>query len=105
MLLFTTFAVPYLLAFGEDIDPTKKLDGFQVFDLLLDVIFCVDIILSFCTAYSANGIYVTDLRQISRNYLTGWFWIDVPGSIPVDKIIAYSTPVDLKGVRGFLGIW
>ena len=30
MLLFTTFAVPYLLAFGEDIDPTKKLDGFQV---------------------------------------------------------------------------
>lgn len=30
MLLFTTFAVPYLLAFGEDIDPSKKLDGFQV---------------------------------------------------------------------------
>ena len=91
LLLFTTFAVPYMLAFGKETDKTKPLDSYEIFDLILDVLFCADIIVSFCTAYTAQGVYVTDLRLIARHYFAGWFWIDVPGSIPVDKIITYTT--------------
>ena len=79
LLLFTTFAVPFLLAFGEETDPTKPLNAYQIWDLILDAIFCFDILLSFCTAYASQGVYVTDLRLIAQNYLKGWFWIDVPG--------------------------
>jgi hypothetical protein len=31
------------------------------------------------------------MKLIARNYLSGWFWIDVPGSIPIDKIITYTS--------------
>jgi len=91
LLLFTTFAVPYMLAFGTEIDTSKALTAFQIWDLMLDIIFCLDIILSFCTAYASQGVYVTDMGQIAKHYLKGWFWIDVPGSIPVDKIITYTS--------------
>jgi hypothetical protein len=91
MLLFTTFAVPYLLAFGEEIDPTAPLNGYQIWDLILDVFFCIDIILSFCTSFVLKGVYVTDMSVIAKHYLCGWFLIDMPGSIPFDKIIVYAS--------------
>jgi hypothetical protein len=91
LLLFTTFAVPYLLAFGDEIDPTKPLDGYQIWDLLLDVFFCTDIVLSFCTSFVLKGVYVTDMTVIAKYYLCGWFLIDMPGSIPFDKIIIYTS--------------
>jgi len=91
LLLFTTFAVPYMLAFGEEIDKTQPLDVYQIFDLILDGLFCVDIVISFCTAYIHQGMYITSMPLIAKNYLAGWFWIDVPGSVPVDKIITYTT--------------
>jgi hypothetical protein len=90
-LLFTTFAVPYSLAFGDEIDPTKALDSYQIWDLILDILFCIDIILSFCTSFVLKGVYVTDMTVIAKNYLCGWFLIDMPGSIPFDKIIIYTS--------------
>lgn len=91
LLLFTTFAVPYMLAFGKEIDRTAPLAAYQIFDLILDGLFCVDIVISFCTAYIHQGVYITSMPSIAKNYLAGWFWIDVPGSIPVDKIITYTS--------------
>jgi hypothetical protein len=89
LLLFTTFAVPYLLAFGTEIDPHAPLDTFQIWDLALDVLFCIDIVLSFCTSFLRKGVYVTNMAVIAKSYLCGWFWIDMPGSVPFDKIIIY----------------
>lgn len=90
MLLFTTFAVPYLLAFGQEIDPIKPLNCYQIWDLILDCFF-MDMVLSFCTSFVLKGAYVTDMTIIARYYLCGWFMIDMPGSIPFDKIIIYTS--------------
>jgi Ca2+-binding EF-hand superfamily protein len=91
MLLFTTFAVPYNLAFLKETDKNEPLDSYQIFDLILDALFCVDILFSFCTAHVSKAVYVTDLKLIARHYLSKWFWIDAPGSIPLDKIVIYTT--------------
>jgi hypothetical protein len=91
LLLFTTFAVPFLLAFGGEVDPKAPLSAYDIFDLCLDVIFCVDIIVTFFTCIHLQGVYVTDLTTIAKDYLCGWFWIDMPGSIPFDKIIIYTS--------------
>ena len=88
LLLYTCFAVPVVLAFGGQIDPTVPLSAYDIWDLILDFIFCLDIILSFCTCYVAQGVCVNDLNKISKHYLLTWFAIDLPGSIPFDKIIA-----------------
>jgi hypothetical protein len=90
LLLYTCFAVPVLLAFGGSLDPNAPLSAYDIWDLVLDCIFCLDILLSFCTCYVAQGVYIKDLRQISKHYLMTWFAIDVPGSIPFDKIIVYA---------------
>jgi hypothetical protein len=91
LLLFTTFAVPYLLAFGQETDPHAHIKPYEIWDLGLDVLFCADIIFSFCTCIQVQGVYITDLTLIAKNYLGGWFWIDMPGSIPFDKIIIYTS--------------
>ncbi|EKX41175.1 hypothetical protein GUITHDRAFT_74855, partial [Guillardia theta CCMP2712] len=86
LLLYTTFAVPITLAFSSD-SISGQLSPYQVWDLCLDVIFCTDVLISFGTAYTHQGIYVTSMAKIARNYLKGWFWIDLPGSVPFDKIV------------------
>ena len=91
LLMFTTFAVPYNLAFIRERDKDEPLDWYQILDLIFDVFFCVDIVFSFCTAHVVKGMYVTDLKLIARRYLSSWFWIDAPGSIPFDKIVIYTT--------------
>ena len=100
MLLYATFAVPFFLAFVEDTDPREGISGYAIWDLMLDCIFCFDICLSFVTCYSQNGRYISDLGKIANNYLRGWFWVDVPGSIPFDKIVMLVTP---PGDSGNLG--
>ena len=92
LLLYTCFAVPVLLAFGGSIDPTAPLTPYDIWDITLDFIFCFDILLSFCTCYVAQGVYIMDLGKIAKHYLMTWFAIDLPGSIPFDKIIAYANP-------------
>lgn len=82
-LLYTTFSVPYLLSFGER---PVEVDGVQVqaewtaydtFDLMLDCLFCTDVIINFCTAVVLRGVYVTDLHQIWLNYIKTWFVTEV----------------------------
>ena len=112
MLLYTTFSVPYLLAFGEwsgghDILDAEGLDvndwgALAIFHLLLDVIFCLDICINFCTAYTARGVYVTSLRQIATNYVKTWFLIDVLGSVPFDKIFVSLWAVEDPKTRDVL---
>ena len=55
----------------------------------MDVVFIIDIVLSFNTAYVKTGecILVVDRKEIARNYLKLWFPIDVAGSLPMDLIL------------------
>lgn len=84
LLLYTTFSIPFLLAFEKEF--TTPLDAFNTFELVVDVIFCADIMVNFGTAYTDRGIYITDLTQIARHYVKSWFLIDFMGSIPFDKV-------------------
>ena len=58
-------------------------------ELVMDVVFIIDIVLSFNTAYVKTGecILVVDRKEIARNYLKLWFPIDVAGSLPMDLIL------------------
>ena len=60
-------------------------------DIIADVAFLVDIVLQFNLAYYASGdrhqlVLVTSRADIRRNYLKGWFWLDVVAVIPFNLI-------------------
>ena len=115
-LMYTTFSVPYMLAFvpAKEIQPGEALENdmapFDIFEICLDCLFCLDVILNFCTAFTEKGVYHTSMRIIAVHYLKTWFILDFFGSVPFDKIVQAAVmstgkPVDaatqsmLSGLR------
>ena len=92
-LMYTTFSVPYMLAFVQppEIQPGEaiqaEISAFDVFEILLDCLFCTDVCLNFCTAFTDKGVYHTSLKVIAQHYLKTWFFLDFFGSVPFDKIV------------------
>lgn len=62
--------------------------------------FGMDILISFDTAIvGVEDELVTDRRLIAKDYLKGWFLIDLLSTVPIDKIVAMITAAeaDQKG--------
>ena len=88
LLLAVSIIVPMRLAFAES-EPL----GWFIFYITSDVIFFIDIILSFFTAVSdENKIYhVTDKDKIAKEYIKSWFIIDFISILPIDYIMLSSS--------------
>ena len=91
-LMYTTFSVPYMLSFGDcgtscAVEGSNAWTSLEIFEVFLDLLFCVDMAVTFCTAYTSRGVYHTDLRKIALHYLRSWFLVDFFGSVPFDKIV------------------
>ena len=59
----------------------------------MDLIFIVDMFVSFNLAYGSGGnhgsqgfLWVQSHKKIARNYLTSWFLVDFISIVPVDLI-------------------
>jgi hypothetical protein len=56
-----------------------------VFELITDISFFIDIILTFFTAIEKkNGKIDASKSGIARNYLKGWFLIDISSNFPIE---------------------
>jgi hypothetical protein len=78
LLIYTATYVPYKICFEDETS-----DAHFVFDLLVDFFFLIDIILTFFTAYQDNyGSIVTRKSLIAKNYIRGFFVIDVLTTFP-----------------------
>ena len=82
LLLWTASVMPYEICFIDDSSPT-----WLVINLTIDVLFCIDITVNFCSAYTdREGKLVADRKKIVRNYVTGWFWVDFIGILPFEYL-------------------
>ena len=55
----------------------------------MDLLFLMDILVVFNTAYYDDDVdLVDDRKQIAKTYVKGWFTIDLLAIIPFDKIIS-----------------
>ena len=84
LVILVSIIVPIRLAFD-----TSEPIGWVIFYTLTDIIFLVDIILTFFTSVSnKQSVYeVTDKREIAKIYLKGWFLIDFISILPLDILI------------------
>lgn len=83
LVVYASISAPYRATFEEA-------EGrWHLFETVVQLIFCVDVALSFNTAYLEEGRWVISRERIARHYLSSWFWIDFPSAIPLELISVY----------------
>ena len=83
LMLYVAVVSPYRLAFTEDV----YFDGWTIFDFVLNGVFCLDIIVNFCTCHEMPDGSVEDRRsKIAIRYLKKWFLIDLISSVPFNLL-------------------
>ncbi|XP_029030262.1 potassium voltage-gated channel subfamily H member 4-like [Betta splendens] len=56
-----------------------------VSDIVVEVLFIIDIILNFCTSYEGkSGQVVYEARAVARKYIRTWFFVDLLAAVPYD---------------------
>lgn len=66
----------------------RQVDPLMVIDMIVDVMFLVDIFINFRTTYvNKNDEVVSHPLKIAVHYFKGWFLIDVIAAIPFDLLL------------------
>uniref|UniRef100_A0A3B4ZTW0 Potassium voltage-gated channel subfamily H member 6 n=1 Tax=Stegastes partitus TaxID=144197 RepID=A0A3B4ZTW0_9TELE len=98
LVIYTAIFTPYSAAFllNEVEEDRRRSCGYtcnplNVVDLVVDVMFIVDILINFRTTYvNHNDEVVSHPGHIAQHYFKGWFLIDIVAAIPFDLLIFRS---------------
>ncbi|XP_035311007.1 potassium voltage-gated channel subfamily H member 2 isoform X1 [Cricetulus griseus] len=101
--VFTPYSAAFLLKETEDGAPAPDCgyacQPLAVVDLIVDIMFIVDILINFRTTYvNANEEVVSHPGRIAVHYFKGWFLIDMVAAIPFDLLIFGSGSEELIGL-------
>ena len=81
-VIMNAITIPLTIAFPEETVEDPALT------LFMDILFMIDLVLNFNTALVLeNGELEWDVKEIRRNYLRGWFPIDLFACIPLDFVL------------------
>lgn len=70
-----------------------------IVDLVVDVMFIVDILINFRTTYvNKKDQIVSNQGKIALHYFKGWFLIDVVAAIPFDLMLIGSDTKEVKSL-------
>uniref|UniRef100_A0A673IAH9 Voltage-gated delayed rectifier potassium channel KCNH4 n=1 Tax=Sinocyclocheilus rhinocerous TaxID=307959 RepID=A0A673IAH9_9TELE len=101
LILLATFyvavTVPYNVCFtvvgGRDEVSTPR-NPPSVSDILVEILFMLDIVLNFRTTFvSTSGQVVYDARSICVHYVTTWLFVDLIAALPFDLLYAFNVSV------------
>ncbi|EQC26504.1 hypothetical protein SDRG_15682 [Saprolegnia diclina VS20] len=89
LVVYTTAVVPYRVSFSIDAS-----GFFYVFETLMDVVFTLDIMLSFRTGITSpvTGLVYYNKQHIALAYLKGWFLIDFVSTVPIATVATLVDP-------------
>ncbi|XP_051809624.1 potassium voltage-gated channel subfamily H member 2-like [Acanthochromis polyacanthus] len=92
--IFTPYSATFLLSDQEEAAIQTcgySCSPLNVVDLIVDIMFIVDIIINFRTTYlNSNDEVVSQSSRIAVHYFKGWFLIDLVAAIPFDQFIYRS---------------
>lgn len=88
LVIYTAIFTPYVAAFLLNEEPLDNEGPIVYIDLIVDVMFIIDIVINFRTTYvNSNDEVVSHPGKIAVHYLRGWFVIDVVAAIPFDLLL------------------
>ncbi|VDD97088.1 unnamed protein product [Enterobius vermicularis] len=75
-------------------------DPLEIIDLIVDIMFIVDIIINFRTTYvnendEISMIVVSHPGKIAKHYFKGWFIIDMIAAVPFDLLLVNTNSDEL----------
>lgn len=89
LLLYTAVVVPYRIAFEEQV----FWDMWTVMDLSTDGFFMVDVVVNFFSIeLNEDGSMEVSRGTIAKNYLKGWFLVDITSCFPMTIVDYFSNP-------------
>jgi hypothetical protein len=89
-LIMMSFVTPFTVCIVDNYDNGSI---WFVLDTLFDCLFGCDIIINFLSAYTdKKSKLVLEPKLIIKNYLTGWFIIDIIAIIPFNHFSSDSSP-------------
>ena len=76
-------------------------DPLTITDLIVDIMFIIDILINFRTTYvNKNDEVVSHPGKIAVHYFKGWFLIDVVAAIPFDLLMFGSETDEVSDYMG-----
>ncbi|XP_067371065.1 potassium voltage-gated channel subfamily H member 8 isoform X2 [Channa argus] len=104
LILLATFyvavTVPYNVCFtvvgarDEGSSSSAPRSPPSVSDILVEILFILDILLNFRTTFvSTSGQVVYDARSICVHYVTTWLFVDLIAALPFDLLYAFNVSV------------
>ena len=93
LVIYTAIVTPYMAAFllseqRRVADESRYSDPLTITDLIVDIMFIIDILINFRTTYvNKNDEVVSHPGKIAVHYFKGWFLIDVVAAIPFDLLL------------------
>uniref|UniRef100_A0A3Q2Y1Q8 Voltage-gated inwardly rectifying potassium channel KCNH2 n=1 Tax=Hippocampus comes TaxID=109280 RepID=A0A3Q2Y1Q8_HIPCM len=98
LVIYTAILTPYSAAFllNDQEEAAMQRCGYScsplnVVDLIVDIMFIIDILINFRTTYvNSNDEVVSHPLRIAVHYFKGWFLIDMVAAIPFDLLIYRS---------------
>ncbi|XP_077159628.1 voltage-gated inwardly rectifying potassium channel KCNH2 isoform X2 [Paroedura picta] len=104
--IFTPYSAAFLLNDGDEVQ--RRACGYScsplnVVDLMVDIMFIIDILINFRTTYvNSNEEVVSHPAKIAIHYFKGWFLIDMVAAIPFDLLIFGSGSEETTTLIGLL---
>ncbi|NXR43335.1 KCNH6 protein, partial [Zosterops hypoxanthus] len=111
LVIYTAIFTPYSAAFllnEEQVEEKRwdcsySCDPLNIIDLIVDIMFIVDIVINFRTTYvNINDEVVSHPGKIAIHYFKGWFLIDMVAAIPFDLLIFRSGSDETTTLIGLL---
>ena len=94
-IFFTSIILPMEIAFFQSEE--KRFPALNVFTVLIDVVFVIDVILNYNTSfYKEDNHLSVSRREIAKKYSLGWGLVDIPACLPWDAFYMWFANLDPK---------
>ncbi|KAJ8605614.1 hypothetical protein CTAYLR_000080 [Chrysophaeum taylorii] len=97
LILFSVLVVTYRIGFSVELE--KKDEPWFTLEYLIDGLFALDIGICFNTAFISDVMLISGRYEIAKQYIKGWFWVDLLSTLPLDRLHTLSS----GGNSQFLG--
>ncbi|CAJ1332920.1 unnamed protein product [Effrenium voratum] len=93
LLVYIAVVLPYILAYLNETSFHRFVSDF------IDVCFCIDIVLNFCTSYlDEGGDEIDSPKRVAITYLKSWFALDLITAVPLQHL-ASSIPESMDSIK------